>query len=205
MSAAKEHAEEAHRRALCAELREGYALEAESVDGFFADAQASQRNWMQALISLLRFLDALPEPVAIPPVPQPSEEARRRGLLVGAVVRDALVGDVGRVVSHGSGGLPLVQWRDAATRCQWRDAATRCGTDHLTVIRPAPPVREPNEESVKRGLYIGALVNIDDTGADADTLGEIVGWDSAGDPIVEHERWCAAYIASDVTLAGDAS
>lgn len=195
MSAAKEHAEEAHRRALCAELREGYALEAESVDGFFADAQASQRNWMQALISLLRFIDALPEPVAIPPVPQPSEEARRRGLLVGAVVRDAL-GDVGRVVSHGSGGLPLVQWRDAATRC---------GTDHLTVIRPAPPVREPNEESVKRGLYIGALVNIDDAGADADTLGEIVGWDSAGDPIVEHERWCAAYIASDVTLAGDAS
>lgn len=195
MSAAKEHAEEAHRRALCAELREGYALEAESVDGFFADAQASQRNWMQALISLLRFVDALPEPVVVPPVPQPSDEAKRRGVLVGAVVRDVF-GDVGRVVSHGSGGLPLVQWRDAVTRC---------GTDHLTVIRPAPPSREPNAEAVTRGLYIGARVNIDDTGADVDTLGEIVGWDSAGDPIVEHERWCAAYIARDVTLAGDAS
>lgn len=178
MSAAKEHAATARQRSNDARATE----------------LSARLRWVESLISLLRFLDALPEPVAIPPVPQPSEEARRRGLLVGAVVRDGL--DVGRVVSHGSGGRPLVQWRDATTRC---------GTDHLTVIRPAPPVREPNEESVKRGLYIGALVNIDDTGADVDTLGEIVGWDSAGDPIVEHERWCAAYIASDVTLAGDAS
>lgn len=198
MSAAKEHAEETHRRAFYAKLHERYALEAESVDGFFGDAQASQRNWMQALISLLRFIDALPEPVAIPPVPQPSEDARRRGLLVGAVVRAARgVADVGRVVAHSLGGNPVVLWSGGGCLCE--DVAS------LTVIRPAPPAREPNEESIKRGLYIGALVNIDDTGADADTLGEIVGWDSAGDPIVEHERWCAAYIASDVTLAGDAS
>lgn len=72
--------------------------------------------------------------------------------------------------------------------------------DYLTVIRPAPTVREPNAEAVKRGLYIGARVV-----ADGEECGEVVGWDSAGDPIVEHERWCAAYIASDVTLAGDAS
>ena len=195
MTAAKEHADTARQRVADARVYESHALIGTTPTMLISDAQSARLRWVSALISLLRFVDALPEPVVVPPVPQPSDEAKRRGLLVGAVVRDVF-GDVGRVVSHGSGGLPLVQWRDAVTRC---------GTDHLTVIRPAPPSREPNAEAVTRGLYIGARVNIDDTGADVDTLGEIVGWDSAGDPIVEHERWCAAYIASDVTLAGDAS
>lgn len=195
MTTAKEHADTARQRVADARVYESHALIGTTPTMLISDAQSARLRWVSALVSLLRFVDALPEPVVVPPVPQPSEEARKRGLLVGAVVRDRN-GDVGRVVSHGhTTGRPLVQWR------------INQGVDeqHLTVIRHAPAAREPNAAAVRRGLYIGARVNIDDTGADVDTLGEIVGWDSAGDPIVEHERWCAAYIASDVTLAGDAS
>lgn len=208
MTTAKEHADSAREWLHNASGSENLALVSAVPHLLVMRAQNARLDFVCALVSLLRFFNALPEPVAIPPVPQPSDEAKRRGVLVGAVVRDVF-GDVGRVVSHGSGGLPLVQWRDADRAVahvsrEGTDLVTRCGTDHLTVIRPAPPSREPNAEAVTRGLYIGARVNIDDTG-DVDTSGEIVGWDSAGDPIVEHERWCAAYIASDVTLAGDAS
>ncbi len=158
-------------------------------------AQHAAWMWTQAVIELLRFLDALPEPVAIPPVPQPSEEAKRRGLLVGAIVRDH-EGTIARVVSHGSGGHPLLQIGNSYVY--------GVSVYKVTLVRPAPATREPNEEARKRGLYIGARVEIDDAGADVDTLGEIVGWDSAGDPVVEHERWTAAYSAHDVALAGGA-
>ncbi len=128
----------------------------------------------------------------IPPVPQPSEEARRRGLLVGAVVRDVF-GDVGRVVSHGAGGLPLVQWKGGGC---WREQPA-----YLTVIRPASAVREPNAEALRRGLYIGARVLVDGK------HGEIIAWDVVGDPIVDRgpRLIIDAWSASLVTLTGDAS
>lgn len=156
-------------------------------------ANSARLNFVEALISLLRFVDALPEPVAIPPVPQPSEEARRRGLLVGAVVRDEIDGSLARIVAHTPAGCAMVQWPRSGL-------VGRVDDHRLTVIRPAPTVREPNAEAVELGLYIGARVV-----ADGEECGEVVGWDSEGDPIVEHERWCAAYAASDVTLAGDES
>lgn len=192
MTAAKEHADTARQRVADARLYESHALIGTTPTMLISDAQSARLRWVSALVSFLRFVDALPEPVVVPPVPQPSDEAKRRGLLVGAVVRDVF-GDVGRVVSHGSGGLPLVQWRDAVTRC---------GTDHITVIRPAPPSREPNAEAVTRGLYIGARVVWESF------RGEIVAWDREGNPIVDGGRSrldVGPCDAARVTLDGDAS
>jgi hypothetical protein len=195
MTTAKEHADEARQRTSDALVFELCALAAPNARAFVTDAQASQRNWICALTSLLRFLDALPEPVAIPPVPQPSEEARRRGLLVGAVVRHE-DGDVGRVIGHTlTSGEPCVQSSDGYVG--WPKV------EHLTVIRPAPPAREPNAEALRRGLYIGARVTVEDAG-----LGTVVTWDADGDPFVEFDGATAtadACAASWVTLAGGAS
>lgn len=192
MTAAKEHADTARRRVADARLYESTALIGTTPTMLISDAQSARLRWVSALVSFLRFVDALPEPVVVPPVPQPSDEAKRRGLLVGAVVRDVF-GDVGRVVSHGSGGLPLVQWRDAVTRR---------GTDHLTVIRPAPPSREPNAEAVTRGLYIGALV----ANIGANCRGEVIAWDRYGNPVVlGREGYAVSWSSQYVTLDGDAS
>jgi hypothetical protein len=54
-----------------------------------------------------------------------------------------------------------------------------------------PNVREPNEESRKRGFFIGAKVLSRD---DADREGEIIAWDRDGCPVVE---WDVATFAHD--------
>lgn len=195
MTTAKEHAR--HTRAYADAARGGMISAGHSNDAFalVMHAQGAHLDWTMALVELLRFFDALPEPVAIPPVPQPSEEAKRRGLLVGAVVRDP-DGNLGRIVSHGLAvGAPLVQW---AVGAAWVWGAR---LDRLTVIRPAPATREPNAEAVKRGLYIGARVMCDGK------HGEIIAWDVAGDPIVDRgpRLIIDAWSASLVTLTGDAS
>ena len=191
MTTAKEHAR--HARAYADAARGGMISAGRSADAFalVMHAQGAHLDWTMALVELLRFLDALPEPVAIPPVPQPSEEARLRGLLVGAVVRDP-DGNLGRIVSHGpTAGAPLVQW---VTGAVWA-----AHLDRLTVIRPAPAAREPNAEAIKRGFYIGARV------VAYEMSGEIIGWSKDGHPVVERPSRVESWSSECVTIAGDAS
>lgn len=151
--------------------------------------QQARALWVQALISFVHFFDALPEPVAIPPVPQPSEEARKRDLLVGAVVRYT-DGDIGRVVAHGHAGRPLVQWRSGYSNLM--------DEDKLTLIRPAPPTRAPNAEAIKRGLFIGARVTFVSVRGG---VGEVIAWDSAGHPVAERDGYAESWNVAYVTLA----
>ncbi|MBK8260187.1 MAG: hypothetical protein IPK80_02485 [Nannocystis sp.] len=194
MTTAKEHAAEA--RMWADHARKGEVSAERSTAAFYLafDAQTARLRWVEALISFLRFIDALPEPVAIPPVPQPSEEARRRGLLVGAVVRDEIDGSLAHIVAHTPAGCAMVQWLRSGL-------VGRVDDHRLTVIRPAATTRKPNAEAVKRGLYIGARVMCDGK------HGEIIAWDVAGDPIVDRgpRLIIDAWSASLVTLTGDAS
>jgi hypothetical protein len=197
VTTAKEHADYAREWLHNASGSESLALVSAVPHLLVMRAQNARLDFVCALVSLLRFLNALPEPVAIPPVPQPSERARKRGLLVGAVVR---CGDSAlRVVSHRvSDGAPIFQSLTSDAN-PWVDVnAERYGN----IVRHAPPTREPNAEAVKRGLYIGARVVVDGS-----AFGEIVAWNRDGKPIVEPEGMWSAFVARPerVTLAGDAS
>lgn len=199
MTDAKELALRARAEVLNARSDETCAEHSKFASSLVHHAQCARLRYVEALISLVRFFNALPEPVASPepvslPIPQPSEEARKRGLLVGAVVRD--VGGViglGRVVSHSPWGSPIVHWSGGSGG--WVEEP-----EELTLVRPAPVAREPNAEATKRGLYIGARALVDGK------RGEIIAWDRDGDPVVEMDDNSIEWWTSEsVALAGDAS
>ena len=198
VTTAKEFALRARAEVLNARSDETCAEHSKFASALVHHAQFARLRYVEALISLVRFFDALPEPVAIPPVPQPSEEARRRGLLVGAIVRTARGGVrvPGFVVAHCPKGNPIVHWEGEGD-CGWEDV------DDLTLVRPAPFVREPNAEALRRGLYIGARVDTPNV-----CNAEIIAWDGDGNPVVEPDDDLdpiGSWPSGQVVLAGDAS